>query len=118
MRAILNYGHTIGHAIETVTGYTAYLHGEAVAIGMNIEAELSVLLGYLNDSDAYRIKAILTLYGLPSELPSGMNAESMLSEMKIDKKALAGEMRFVLPDKIGSVKIKKVSADKVSELLR
>ena len=118
MRAILNYGHTIGHAIETVTGHTAYLHGEAVAIGMNIEAELSALLGYLNDSDAYRIKAILTLYGLPSELPSGMNAESMLSEMKIDKKALAGEMRFVLPDKIGSVKIKKVSADKVSELLR
>lgn len=118
LRAILNYGHTIGHAIETVTGYTAYLHGEAVAIGMNIEAELSALLGYLNDSDAYRIKSILTLYGLPSELPSGMNAESMLSAMKIDKKALAGEMRFVLPDKIGSVKMEKVSADKVSEVLR
>lgn len=117
LRAILNYGHTIGHAIETVTGYTAYLHGEAVAIGMNIEAELSALLGYLNNSDACRIKSILTLYGLPSELPSGMSAESMLSAMKVDKKALAGEMRFVLPEKIGSVKIEKVSADKVSEVL-
>lgn len=118
LRAILNFGHTVGHAVETVTGYTAYLHGEAVAIGMNIEARLSALLNLLNSADVDRIKSLLSLYGLPCELPAGISKDSLLSAMKIDKKALAGEMRFVLPEKIGSVKLEKVNADKVSEVLR
>ncbi len=117
LRAILNYGHTIGHAVETVTGYTAYLHGEAVAIGMSIEARLSVLLNLAVNSDIKRIKSLLALYNLPYELPAGISKDSLLSAMKIDKKALAGEMRFVLPEKIGAMRVEKVSADKVSEVL-
>lgn len=117
LRAILNFGHTVGHAVETVTGYTAYLHGEAVAIGMNIEARLSALLDLFSGADIDRVKSLLSLYGLPCELPAGISKDSLLSAMKIDKKALAGEMRFVLPEKIGFVKLEKVSADKVSEVL-
>ncbi len=117
LRAILNYGHTIGHAVETVTGYTAYLHGEAVAIGMSIEARLSVLLNLAVNTDVERIKSLLSLYNLPYELPAGISKDSLLSAMKIDKKALAGEMRFVLPEKIGAMRVEEVSADKVSEVL-
>jgi 3-dehydroquinate synthase len=118
LRAILNYGHTIGHAVETITGYTTYLHGEAVAIGMNIEAKLSSLLGIADNADVERIKSLLALYNLPYELPEGISKEAVLSTMKIDKKTLGGELRFVLPEKIGSVRIEKVTAEKVSEALR
>lgn len=118
LRAILNYGHTIGHALETVTGYTKYLHGEAVAVGMNIEARLSSLLGLAANEDVERIKSLLALYNLPCELPANISKEAMLSAMKIDKKTLGGELRFVLPEKIGSVRVEKVSADRVSEVLR
>lgn len=107
LRAILNYGHTIGHALETETGYKRYLHGEAVAIGMNIEARLSEALGLLNKKDLLRIKEIIESYGLPSELPEGLSLDSLVSHMMIDKKVEAGELRFVLPEEIGRVRIKK-----------
>jgi 3-dehydroquinate synthase len=119
LRAILNYGHTIGHAIETETGYKRYLHGEAVSIGMNIEARISELMGLLDKEDALRIKAVIDAYGLPSLLPEGLNIEDLISHMMIDKKVEAGEMRFVLPVKIGEVKIKKgVSIEVIKEALK
>lgn len=106
LRAILNYGHTIGHAIETATGYTRYLHGEAVAIGMYAEAKLARRLGLLDGEQAERIRAVIDSYGLPSDVPDDIPFESVLSSMRLDKKALSGDLRFVLPERIGSVKIK------------
>lgn len=107
LRAILNYGHTIGHAIETVTQYTQFLHGEAVAIGMNVEARLSRLLGFLQDSNVFRIKSLIDAYGLPSEIPSEIEADSLLAPMQLDKKTVAGELKFALPEKIGKARIQK-----------
>lgn len=107
LRAILNYGHTIGHAIETETAYSRFLHGEAVAIGMNLEAWLSEIMGFLNKKDAMKIKAVIDSYGLPSELPVELNADKLILHMKLDKKVEAGEMKFILPEKIGKVKIQK-----------
>jgi 3-dehydroquinate synthase len=104
-RAILNFGHTIGHALETVTGYKKYLHGEAVAIGMHVEARLSHMLGFFDENQVQRIKALIESYGLPSELADGIDLNSILSSMELDKKAVAGELRFILPEKIGTVKI-------------
>ncbi len=111
LRAILNYGHTIGHALETATGYAAYLHGEAVAIGMYLEARLSSLLGHMDRGEVERVRSLIMAYGLPSEMQSDLDAEGILSSMRLDKKAVAGELKFILPEKIGSVKIKGV-ADK------
>jgi 3-dehydroquinate synthase len=105
LRAILNYGHTIGHAVETLTGYKKYLHGEAVAIGMCLEAELSSQLGFIDKSQLAGIKALVRSFGLPSEMPLGISTADLLESMQIDKKTVAGKMHFVLPEKIGKVKV-------------
>lgn len=107
LRAILNYGHTIGHAIETVTEYKRYLHGEAVAIGMCLEAKLSNMLNFTDTTQVLRIKALIDLYGLPSETQADLDINNILSSIQLDKKAIAGELRFILPEKIGRVKIYK-----------
>jgi len=113
LRSILNYGHTIGHAIETVTGYKKYLHGEAVAIGMFLEAMLAHKLNFINKDKALRIKRLIDSYGLPSEMPADIDADSLLSSMQLDKKAVAGELKFIMPEKIGSVRIHKGITEKV-----
>jgi 3-dehydroquinate synthase len=105
LRAVLNYGHTIGHAIETVTGYTRYLHGEGVAIGMYLEARLSQLLGLVGPDQVVRIKALLESYGLPSELPDDIDKNNVLLSMQLDKKTVAGKLKFILPEKMGTVRI-------------
>ena len=106
-RAILNYGHTIGHAVETETGYSKYLHGEAVAMGMCLAARLSEVLGLMESACAERIKSVVSAYGLPSELPKDMNGDKLISLISMDKKATAGEMKFILPKDIGNVVIHK-----------
>ncbi len=119
LRAILNYGHTIGHAIETATGYKRYLHGEAVAIGMCIEASLSQMLDFIDRDQVFRIKGIIDSYGLPSEMPADIDMNSILSSIKLDKKAVAGELKFILPEKIGRVRIQKgVTEKSIRELLQ
>jgi 3-dehydroquinate synthase len=119
LRAILNYGHTIGHAIETVTGYTRFIHGEAVAIGMHLEARLAQLLNYIDKDQVSRIKALIDSYGLPSGMPEEIDENSILSSMQLDKKTVAGELKFILPEKIGSVKIQKgITQDSIRELLQ
>ena len=112
LRAILNYGHTTGHAIETATGYTRFLHGEAVAIGMYLEAQLAQMLDVLESDDVRRIKALLTAYGLPSEIPPDIPTEDLISSMKLDKKSVAGALKFILPERIGKVKIQKGVGEK------
>jgi 3-dehydroquinate synthase len=103
IRAILNFGHTIGHALETATGYTAFLHGEAVAIGMYIEAEIARRMGLIPREEVLRIRHLISAYGLPSAIPRNMDLGLFFASMKLDKKAVSGSIRFILPDRIGSV---------------
>jgi 3-dehydroquinate synthase len=107
LRAILNYGHTIGHAIETATGYKKYLHGEAVAIGMHTEARLAEKLDIVSEKSVWKIKSLIDSYGLPSAMPSKIDFNSLLASMQLDKKAVAGELKFILPEKIGKARIYK-----------
>jgi len=117
LRAILNYGHTIGHAIETLTGYTKYLHGEAVAIGMCVEAELSYQLGFIDQAEVVRLKELIASYGLPTKMPDAMKAGDLFETMQIDKKTVGGKMHFVLPQKIGKVKIQSgITAEDIRKL--
>ncbi|MEW6068747.1 MAG: 3-dehydroquinate synthase [Nitrospirota bacterium] len=119
LRAILNYGHTIGHAIETVTEYKKFLHGEAVAIGMYLEARLSHIIGMIDNDAVSRIKDIIYSYSLPSEMPADIHIDQILSSMQLDKKAVAGELRFILPEEIGNVRIYKgITENILRELLQ
>lgn len=109
VRAILNYGHTIGHAIETAENYTRR-HGEAVAIGMVCAARLSFRLGLCDKSVPDRIEQMLKAYGLPTDfsiLARKPLTEELLETIKIDKKAEGGKVRFILPTRIGEVIISK-----------
>lgn len=118
MRALLNFGHTIGHAIETATGYRRYLHGEAVAIGMHLEARLSQKMGLLDRAQVFRIKSLLDDYGLPSELPPDLHLDRLIGHMKIDKKVEAGQIKLILPERIGKVIIKKAVVKNLKNLLK
>jgi 3-dehydroquinate synthase len=119
LRAILNYGHTIGHAIETVTEYKRFLHGEAVAIGMYLEARLSQMLNFIKGDQVFKIKNLIDSYGLPSEMPADIDINSILLSIQLDKKVVAGELKFILPEKIGSVRIHKGITEKfIKELLQ
>ena len=100
-RALLNFGHTFGHAIETEAGYGTLLHGEAVAIGMVLAARLSAELGRAPLLDAARLAGLLAHLGLPIELPEGLAAEALLARMRLDKKAVSGQLRLVLWKRLG-----------------
>jgi 3-dehydroquinate synthase len=101
LRAILNFGHTFGHAIEAATAYQSFLHGEAVGLGMLMAADLSRRLGLIDDSLPWRIRAILTRAGLPTAAPR-VGAARILELMQMDKKVQAGTVRLVLLEKLGS----------------
>ena len=95
-RALLNFGHTFGHALETVCGYGTLLHGEAVAIGMCLAARLSARLGRAAATDGERLQRLLRTCGLPTEVPAGTDAAALLATMRLDKKNLSGRLRLVL----------------------
>ncbi len=105
LRALLNFGHTFGHAIETGVGYGEWLHGEAVATGMVMASELSVLLGTLAREDADRIRALVGRAGLPVRGPA-LPADRYLELMQVDKKAEGGRLRFIVLDGIGKASIR------------
>ena len=100
LRAILNFGHTFGHALESLTGYEQLLHGEAVAIGMVMAADLSSRWGKLPREQARRIKDLIARAGLPVT-PPPLSADAMLEAMSMDKKVVDGRIRLVLTDAIG-----------------
>lgn len=104
LRAILNFGHTFGHALETLTGYRQLLHGEAVAIGMVMAADLSARLGELSGADARRIRDLLTAFGLPVAPPPLAPAD-MLRVMGMDKKVMDGRLRLVLARGLGRAEV-------------
>jgi 3-dehydroquinate synthase len=99
-RALLNFGHTFGHAIEAGTGYGTWLHGEAVAAGMVMAAELSAGIGLLNTADVARVRSLIARAGLPVK-GAGLQIDRMLELMALDKKAARGEVRFVVLARIG-----------------
>jgi 3-dehydroquinate synthase len=101
VRATLNLGHTFGHAIETGMGYGAWLHGEAVAAGMCMAADLSRRLGWLGSGDIERIDRLVARAGLPTRAPAGLDAQRFLQLMAVDKKVEAGKLRLVLLKSIG-----------------
>jgi 3-dehydroquinate synthase len=118
LRAVLNFGHTIGHAIESVSGYGAhYHHGEAVAVGMVAEGQLAARIGWVPDDLAVRIRRLVERFGLPASAGE-LNPDAMLDAMSRDKKNLKGRIRFVLPRAIGRVELTDApTADEVRAVL-
>ena len=114
VRALLNLGHTFGHAIEAGTGYGSWLHGEAVAAGMVMAAELSLRLGLLGAADVDRIRTLLRRAGLPTAGP-GLEPRRLLELMAYDKKAAQGKVRFVVLEAIGRAALRGgIDEDRVS----
>lgn len=102
LRAVLNYGHTFGHALETESGYGELLHGEAVAIGMVMAAELATKIGLCESAIANRITTLIEAYGLPIKSKK-MDETALIANMSMDKKVVSGKIRFILPKDIGQV---------------
>ena len=105
LRAILNYGHTYAHAFEALAGYGELLHGEAVSIGMICGSRLAKSLGRIGDAEVQRQINLLSALNLPVEVPEGFQSKhaEVLDCMQLDKKTVAGDLKFVLPDRIGHV---------------
>ena len=101
VRATLNLGHTFGHAIETGLGYGEWLHGEAIAAGMVMAADLSRRLGWITEADAARIEKLIKRAGLPTRPPASLDASRILGLMSVDKKVRDGKMHLVLLRSIG-----------------
>ena len=99
-RSILNFGHTVGHAIEAATGYSL-LHGEAIAIGMVVEAAIGVRLGVTDPADAKTLRSAIEKFGLPSTIPDDARPAQLLEAMRYDKKTRAGAIRLSLIKKLG-----------------
>jgi 3-dehydroquinate synthase len=116
-RMILNFGHTFGHALEAVTKYRLYLHGEAVGWGMMAAARLSLALGLCNEKASSRVQSLIYLIGrIPK--PPRLTARGLLEAMRADKKAMHGKLRFVLLEDIGRVRIvEDVPEQEVLEIL-
>jgi 3-dehydroquinate synthase len=106
LRAILNFGHTIGHAVEAVAGYCAQIpHGEAVAIGMAAEARLAERLGWIEPATTERLLALIGRFGLPATVPAALDRDALLEAMARDKKNVRGRIRFILPRCLGRVEL-------------
>ena len=110
LRAILNYGHTIAHAVESLTHYKQFVHGEAVAIGMVAAGKIAVEMGLWTEEEAKRQDALIVKAGLPTEIPPELAIEDILETIKSDKKVKAGKVRFILPTAIG----KAIISDRVT----
>lgn len=113
-RMLLNYGHTIGHAIEAAAGFGALLHGEAVSIGMTAAAKIAVDMGFLDPSLAKRQQKLLRDLNLPEQAP-GVDPADVVSRLRLDKKREADRQRWILPDRIGHAQIRE---DVPAELVR
>jgi len=103
-RAVLNFGHTIGHALEAVTGYTQFLHGEAIGVGMAKAAALSVRQGFCDAKSLQRIVQLIEKAGLPSEIPDSVSMTDLIQGMEVDKKAAGGKIKFVMCEGIGKTR--------------
>ncbi|HWQ76922.1 MAG TPA: 3-dehydroquinate synthase [Syntrophomonas sp.] len=117
LRALLNLGHTFGHAFEALTDYRQFTHGEAVAIGMICAARLSARLGMMTDNEAGRVAALIDSYGLPTTY-GDLAAADIIDRMRLDKKNAAGKIKLVLPAGIGrSQVIGSVTEEQIKSVL-
>lgn len=105
LRRILNFGHTIGHALEAETVYRVFLHGEAVAFGMKAATHLARLLGMLPSRDSLDILKAIALYGPIPDVPDGVTASSLVARTLSDKKTVQGKVHWVLPERVGYVRV-------------
>ncbi|WP_099240998.1 3-dehydroquinate synthase [Synechococcus sp. BDU 130192] len=118
LRAILNYGHTLGHAVESLTHYETFVHGEGVAIGMALAGAIATRMNLWTTTETQRQDALIKKAGLPTECPNNLVIEAILETLQSDKKVKSGKVRFVLPTKIGEVLITdQVSADLITDVL-
>jgi 3-dehydroquinate synthase len=116
LRAILNFGHTFGHAIEAGLGYGSWLHGEAVGCGMVMAADLSVRLGLIDAAYARRLTRLIERAGLPTVGPR-LGVERYMDLMRVDKKAEGGEIRFVVIEAPGRAALRSAPDARVAEVL-
>lgn len=117
-RALLNFGHTFGHALETESGYGHLLHGEAVAIGMCQAAQLSAQLGMADGADGVRLERLLDALGLPTRQPPGLDAERLLAHMRLDKKNRGRQLRLILWRGLGRAElVDEIDADAIVKVL-
>jgi 3-dehydroquinate synthase len=112
-RAVLNFGHTVGHAIEALTEYRELLHGEAVAIGMVAAARVSCGLGRCRSSAVERLERLLKQAGLPTDIPSGLQPAALALAMESDKKSADGRIRFVCLEDIGRTGFAELSGQEI-----
>jgi len=118
VRALLNLGHTFGHAIEAEQGYGKWLHGEAVAAGMVLAGKVSVAMNLLEVSDLRRIESLIQAFSLPIQAPESMEFSDFMRHMRRDKKNIAGKLRFILPTAIGHSQIRDdVTEDTLKQIL-
>ena len=117
IRSFLNFGHTIGHAVEALTSYRQYAHGEAVAMGMAAAAKLSSAWGYCPDAAYQQVKALLEQYGLPAALPS-FPLDDYIASMLKDKKKSGDSIQMVLMHEIGKVVLEKISVSNLQQAFR
>ena len=116
-RAILNFGHTLGHAVESATAYRAYLHGEAVSIGMAAAARISVRRRVCRPQVCERLVGLLARAGLPVEIPEAVAREELARAIAADKKRLADKIRFVLVEEIGRVRFERLGAPEILDCM-
>lgn len=119
LRAILNYGHTIGHAVESLTGYKLVNHGEGVALGMVASSRLAVELGMWDQKCDRRQLDAIAKAALPTKLPAGLDVEEILKSLQLDKKVQDGKVRFVLPVRLGEAAVSdRVDGDLILQVLK
>ncbi len=112
-RAVLNFGHTIGHALEAATGYRRFLHGEAVAVGMVKAAALSARYGLCDGATLNTITALVRRAGLPVEIPAEVLPQDLIQAMEVDKKVAGGKIKFVMCDGIGKTRFRWLAPEEI-----
>jgi 3-dehydroquinate synthase len=112
-RAVLNFGHTIGHALEAATGYRQFLHGEAVGVGMVKAAVLSASQGFCDNATLERITALVQRAGLPVDIPPAVSPRSLIQAMEIDKKVADGKIKFIMCEGLGKTRFHWLAPDEV-----
>jgi 3-dehydroquinate synthase len=116
-RAVLNFGHTIGHALEAATGYSRFLHGEAVGIGMAKASAISAQQGFCDQSSLRRIHDLIEKVGLPLEIPVEVSVDSLIQGMELDKKSAGGKIKFVVCAGIGKTRFHSLTPAEILSAL-
>jgi 3-dehydroquinate synthase len=112
-RAVLNFGHTVGHGVESLTAYRRFLHGEAVAIGMVAACRVSEALGISAPGVTARVQALLGRAGLPTELPVELRGPALAVAMRTDKKTVGGRVRFVAVEDVGRTRLVELASSEI-----